>query len=105
MTYRAWVFTLTLLALPCTLYADEALEKRYLARLLQEIGTLKQLSHAAEHYQSKNTRNNERFRYDWLREDLNKIEHGLREKLHLPQVQPRTVAPLKGEYLSEHSSS
>ena len=39
------------------------------------------------------------FRYDWLRGDIDQIKQGIEQKLKVPRVQPRTIKPLKGDYL------
>ncbi len=67
--------------------------------------TIHQLITQAEKHQEKNERPQEKFRYDWLRADLKKIEHGIREKLTLPNIQPRNYTAIQGQYLSDQEET
>ncbi len=39
-----------------------------------------------------------RFRYDWLRQDLERIRAGIQEHIDAPRTEPRTFPPLRGDY-------
>ena len=39
-----------------------------------------------------------RFRYDWLKKDLERIRQGIQEHIDAPRAEPRVVAPLRGDY-------
>ena len=39
-----------------------------------------------------------RFRYDWLRQDLERVRSGIEEHLHAPRAEPRSFPPLRGDY-------
>ena len=77
--------------------ADEAMENDALARVQKILDSLTPLINQAE--QQKDTQVREQFNYDVLREDINKIKQGINEKLQSVPIQPRTVTPLRGDYL------
>lgn len=83
--------------------ADSELENTTLARIKNVLNSLTPLIHDAEHQQDANART--QFHYAWLREDLNKIIHGINEKLNLSKLEPRNIQPIKGDYLMRKSSS
>ena len=78
-------------------YADTEIENATLARIRNVLNSLTPLINEAEQQQDKNARM--QFRYDWLRADINQIKQGLEQKLGNPSIQPRTVTPIKGDYL------
>jgi RAQPRD family integrative conjugative element protein len=39
-----------------------------------------------------------RFRYDWLRQDLDRIRVGIQAHIDAPRSEPRTFPPLRGDY-------
>ena len=39
-----------------------------------------------------------RFRYDWLRQDLQRLRLGIQEHINAPRAQPRSFPPLRGDY-------
>ena len=39
-----------------------------------------------------------RFRYDWLRQDLERVRLGIQEHINAPRAQPRSFPPLRGDY-------
>jgi RAQPRD family integrative conjugative element protein len=39
-----------------------------------------------------------RFRYDWLREDLEQVRAGIRAHVTAARAEPRKVVPLRGDY-------
>lgn len=75
---------------------DTDAEREALVRLVQELDTLAPLIAEAEAQASPDTRI--RFRYDWLRQDLDKIRRGITDHLDAPRPEPRSVPPLRGDY-------
>jgi RAQPRD family integrative conjugative element protein len=86
----SWFF----LAGPASTYADA--EREALARLTHEIEALAPLIATAESHASPDTRI--RFRYDWLRQDLERVRSGIQEHIDAQRNQPRTFPPLRGDY-------
>jgi len=88
-------------ALACTVWlqsamADPDAERETLARLIHEIEALEPLIATAESQASPDARI--RFRYDWLRQDLERIRAGIQEHIDAPRNEPRQVPPLRGDY-------
>jgi len=71
-------------------------ERETLMRLSQEIEAMTPLIDAAERHADKTRRI--RFRYDWLRRDLERIRDGLIEHATADQATPRSYPPLRGDY-------
>lgn len=69
---------------------------RALARLIHEIEVLEPLIATAKSQASPDARI--RFRYDWLRQDLERIRSGIQEHIDAPRNEPRKVPPLRGDY-------
>ncbi len=86
---------LTLLLCSNNVLAVDA-EREALARLIHEIEALEPLIATAESQASPDTRI--RFRYDWLRQDLERIRAGIQEHIDAPRTEPRTFPPLRGDY-------
>lgn len=76
--------------------ADTDAEREALARIAHELQTLEPLIREAEFQADPDTRI--RFRYDWLRQDLERVRQGIQEHLDAPRSQPRTFPPLRGDY-------
>lgn len=76
--------------------ADPDAERETLARLTHEIEALVPLITTAESQASPETRI--RFRYDWLRQDLERIRAGIQAHIDAPRSEPRTFPPLRGDY-------
>ncbi len=76
--------------------ADPDAEREALARLNHEIEALAPLIKTAESQASSDTRI--RFRYDWLRQDLERIRAGIQAHIDAPRSEPRTFPPLRGDY-------
>lgn len=76
--------------------ADPDAEHEALARLAHEIDALAPLIEEAASQASPDTRL--RFRYDWLRQDLERVQSGIREHLDAPRNEPRRIPPLRGDY-------
>ena len=77
-------------------FADPDAEREALARLIHEIGALAPLIETAESQASPDARI--RFRYDWLRQDLERIRAGIQEHIDAPRAEPRSFPPLRGDY-------
>jgi RAQPRD family integrative conjugative element protein len=85
-----------LLLLGNTAVADPDAEREALARLIHEIEALAPRIATAESQASPDARI--RFRYDWLRQDLERIRAGIQEHIDAPRNEPRKVSPLRGDY-------
>ena len=77
-------------------FADPDAERESLARLIHEIEALAPLIETAESQASPDARI--RFRYDWLRQDIERIRAGIQEHIDAPRTEPRTFPPLRGDY-------
>ncbi len=77
-------------------YADGDVEREALARLVHELEVLQTLIDRAELVADPDARVS--FRYDWLREDLERVRSGIQEHIDAPLNEPRTVKPLRGDY-------
>jgi RAQPRD family integrative conjugative element protein len=86
---------LTLIASPAS-RADADTEREILAQLVQELRLLETLIDRAEQAAEPSARI--RFRYDWLREDLERVRQGIEEHGEVPRIEPRAVLPLRGDY-------
>lgn len=76
--------------------AEPDAEREVLARLIHEIQALEPLIKTAESQAIPDTRI--RFRYDWLRQDLNRLGAGIQDHIDAPRNEPRTFPPLRGDY-------
>ena len=85
----------TTLPLRCAV-ADADGERQALVRLAHELETLEPLIRTAESQANPDARI--RFRYDWLRQDLDRVQRGIREHIDAPRAEPRTFAPLRADY-------
>lgn len=79
-----------------TLQADRDAERTALTRLVAELERLEPLIARAESESELHDR--VRFRYDWLRRDLDKVRDGIEAFLSDAEFTPRTFEPLQGEY-------
>ncbi len=77
-------------------HADADAERESLARVIHEIEALQPLLLEAEVAADPDARI--QFRYDWLREDLERIRQGIQEHIDAPRSEPRLIAPLRGDY-------
>jgi RAQPRD family integrative conjugative element protein len=75
---------------------DAAGELEQLARVIHELQAVEPLLRAAESQADPDAR--VRFRYDWLRQDLERVRSGIQEHLHAPRAEPRSFPPLRGDY-------
>ena len=79
--------------LACNLTADTENETRILAQIIKELESLETLLVRAELARNPNKRL--RFRYDWLRSDLDKVQRGIQD--YINGIQPETsVHPASG---------
>jgi RAQPRD family integrative conjugative element protein len=76
--------------------ADAAGEREQLARVIHELQALEPLLRAAQSQANPDAR--VRFRYDWLRQDLQRMRLGIQEHINAPRTQPRSFPPLRGDY-------
>ena len=94
-----WLVHLTALAFLFSspaVFADTDAEREALARLIHEINAVAPLMEIAESQANPDARI--RFRYDWLRQDLERIRAGFQEHIDAPRAAPRTFPPLRGDY-------
>jgi len=77
-------------------HADADAERESLAHIVHELDALEPLLVEAEAAADPDSRI--RFRYDWLREDLERIRRGIQEHIDAPRSEPRLIAPLRGDY-------
>ena len=92
----ASIILLTAASLAAPSSADNNAEREALARLIHEIEALDPLITRAESQASPDTRI--RFRYDWLRQDFERIRVGIQEHIDAPRSEPRSFPPLRGDY-------
>ena len=93
---KALASFVSLLVLSSAALADPDAEREALARLIHEIEALEPVIATAESQASPDAR--VRFRYDWLRQDLERIRAGVHEHINAPRNEPQKVAPLRGDY-------
>ena len=76
--------------------ADAEGEREQLARVIHELQAIEPLLRAAESQANPDAR--VRFRYDWLRQDLQRVRSGIQEHINAPRAEPRSFPPLRGDY-------
>ncbi len=76
--------------------ADAEREREQLARVIHELQAVEPLLRAAESQADPDAR--VRFRYDWLRQDLERVRSGVEEHIRAPRAEPRGFPPLRGDY-------
>ena len=77
-------------------FADADAERETLSRILHELELLDPLLAEAKAAADPDARIH--FRYDWLRKDLERVRQGIEEHIDAQRAEPRTVAPLRGDY-------
>ena len=77
-------------------FADADAEREALARLIYELEAVEPLIDKAQSQANPDARI--RFRYDWLRQDLERVRLGIREHINAPHAEPRTYPALRGDY-------
>ncbi len=95
MTYRLVICLLGLLYTTLAV-ADRDHERQLLAQLVHELDALKPLIETAQ--QAADPAARLRFQYDWLRQDVARMQSGIQMHLTEPRRQPRDLPPLKGDY-------
>jgi len=83
-------------ALTCPVFADAGGERAKLAQLVRELEALEPLMNEAKAQANPDARM--RFRYGWLKQDIDRMILGIREHIDAPRSAPRTFPPLKGNY-------
>jgi len=76
--------------------ADSDGEREVLARINHELQTIIPLITQAASQANPDAR--VRFQYDWLKQDIDQIRHGIQEHINTPRSEPRTFPPLRGDY-------
>ena len=76
--------------------ADADGERAALARISHELEAIQPLITEAASQANPDARI--RFQYDWLRQDLNRIQQGLQAHIDAPRSEPRTFPSLRGDY-------
>ena len=76
--------------------ADADGERAALARITHELEAIQPLITEATSQANPDARI--RFQYDWLRQDLIKIQNGIQAHIDAPRSEPRTFPPLRGDY-------
>ena len=76
--------------------ADADGERAALARITHELEAIEPLITEAAAQANPDARI--RFQYDWLRQDLIKIQQGFQAHIDAPRSEPRTFPPLRGDY-------
>ena len=77
-------------------HADADAERESLARIIHELEVIGPLLAEAKAAADPDARI--RFRYDWLKKDLERIRQGIQQHIDAPRGEPRPVAPLRGDY-------
>jgi len=89
--------TLGIIAMiPTPCFANNDSEKARLIALINELEALKPLISEAEDHAWIDTRIH--LNYTWLRQDLERIKSGIRDYIDTPSTEPRSFAPLTGNY-------
>ncbi len=71
-------------------------ERAALARVIHELQAIEPLITEASSQANPDARI--RFQYDWLRQDLSRMQQGIREHIDTPRPEPRAFPPLRGDY-------
>jgi RAQPRD family integrative conjugative element protein len=77
-------------------HADADAERETLARIIYELDVLEPLLAEAKATADPDARI--RFRYDWLKKDLERIRQGIQQHIDAPRAELRAMAPLRGDY-------
>jgi len=96
MKRHLWLPSFLIIGLVVTPAAFADAERESLAKIIHELHALEPLIKRAEINAEQDARI--RFRYDWLRQDLNQIKSGIQLHLESPRTQPRSFPPLRGDY-------
>ena len=83
-------------------FADSVQENTDLARISNILNSVYPLIVDAEQHATPNTRI--KFRYDWLRSDIQAIQAGIAQKINAAKIEPRIVKPLQTQYVHQQNS-
>ena len=86
----------SLLAFSAPVLCDTFSEKESLQRLSWEIHAMEQILQEAERRADPSARYP--FRYDFLRQDLLTVRHGIEAYISMPQDEPPALGKLRGDY-------
>jgi RAQPRD family integrative conjugative element protein len=78
--------------------ADAQGEREALARVIHELQAIEPLLRRGQAQANPDAR--VRFRYDWLRQDLQRMRLGIQEHIDAPRAEPRQFPPVFGQYAS-----
>ena len=95
---KARILCIALVCVVCgsTYHADIVAVREALEQIVEELTELDKLIDKAERESDPTQRI--RFRYDWLRKDLERVKDGIQDHLDSPSTEPRTFEPLQGDY-------
>ncbi len=94
MPIRFALTLICLLALPVS--ADELEEREYLEKVQAELAAIRLHLKSAEASADPDAR--VRFRYDWLRRDLAKIQRGVQAHIDAASIERDNRTPVRGDY-------
>lgn len=83
---------------PTISLADTSIANQDLQRAINELEAAKVYIQQAKEQSPPNQR--VVFHYGWVLSDIDKVEGGIQQKFNMPRIQPRDIAPLKGDYLT-----
>ena len=84
------------------IFADTKAENTELARINSVLNAVYPLIDAAQQKANPNTRI--KFHYEWLKQDIQKIQAGITQKINNAPIEPREIAPLKGNFLTQQNN-
>jgi len=87
----------TLFGISASAHADLALANQDLHQALNELDAAK--VYVTEASKEEPVGERVQFHYDWLLSDIDQVESGINEKFDKPEIEPRVIAPIKGDYL------
>ncbi len=77
-------------------FADADGERTALSRIVHELQAIEPLITEAASQANPDARI--QFQYEWLRQDLSRMQQGIREHIDTPRPELRTFPPLRGDY-------
>ena len=96
------ILTVSVVLTSVVSFADSVQERTDLARISNVLNAVYPLIDDAQKQAAPNTR--VKFRYNWLRKDIQAIQTGIAEKINMSKVEPRIVQPLKTQYVEQQNS-
>lgn len=88
---------ITLILIAPLIFADTEQMHTTLARINTLLSQINPLINLAKQQEDPNTR--VKFQFETLRQDITQVQSGITQALNRVSIQPRTVAPLSGDYL------